>query len=277
MTLSAAALQTAVDFVRTRAPKFMGKIGVVASSGIAEFYTHLTATITIPYAEIPGVVASHVAGHASALVLGYYHDVPVICLQGRLHRYEGVPYSSIQLLMNLIKALGANIVIMTNVSGSLRAEVGPGELVAIHDHINFSVESPLAGPNDPKIGPRFLSMTHTYDLAVREQLKQIAQQQGTYLHDGVYIGVAGPQFETPAEIRMFRTWGADVIGSSTIPDVLFARHCGLRVAVVAAIVNLAAGMTSADLSHDHTLLEGAKCAHKMTHLILEYIQQLSAA
>lgn len=272
MSLSLVSVQAAIEFVQAQAPGFKAKVGVVASSGISEFSTHLTNTVSIPYANIPGVIAGQVAGHASKLVLGYYQNVPVICMQGRLHRYEGTPYRSIQILMNLIKGMGAEEVIITNVSGSLRRDIGPGELVAINDHINFSFDSPLAGPNDDSIGSRFVSMTNAYDVPMRRELQSIAQKQDFYLHEGVYIGVSGPHFETPAEIRLFQLFGADVVGMSTIPDVLFARHCGLRVAVLAAIVNLGAGMTAAELSHEHTLSEGAKCADKMTNLIFEYIK-----
>lgn len=273
MSLSSVSVQAAVEFVQAKAPGFKAKVGIVASSGISEFSNHLTQAISIPYSDIPGVTAGKVVGHASKLVMGYYHGVPVVCMQGRLHRYEGVSYRSIQILINLIKGLGADLVVITNVSGSLRRHIGPGELVAIHDHINFSFDSPLMGPNDDSVGPRFVDMTNTYDVKVRRVLQAIAKEQGVYLHEGIYIGVGGPHFETPAEIRMFQMLGGDVIGMSTIPDVLFARHCGLRVAVLSAIVNFGAGMTGEELSHEHTLSEGAKCADKMTNLILSYIER----
>ena len=267
-------IQAAIEFVKAKAPGFKATLGVVASSGLSEFSSLLTRSVVIPYQEIPGVIAGSVAGHASKLVMGYLGDVPVICLQGRLHRYEGASYRSMQILINLVKGLGADSIIITNVSGSLRASVGAGELVAINDHINFSFDSPLSGKNDDSVGPRFVSMTNTYDVDMRRRLSGIAHEQGFYLHEGVYIGVSGPHFETPAEIRMFQMLGGDVIGMSTIPDVLFAKHCGLKIAVLSAIVNLGAGMNvGEELSHEHTLDESAKCAGRLTNLIVEYIKR----
>ena len=272
---SPVSIQAAIEFVKARAPGFSAKLGIVASSGLSDFSTLLTRAVVIPYQEIPGVVAGSVAGHASKLVMGYLGDIPIVCLQGRLHRYEGAPYRSMQVLINLVKGLGADSIIITNVSGSLRASVGPGELVAINDHINFSFNSPLMGKNDDSVGPRFVSMTNTYDVQMNHVLKEIAHAQGFYLHEGVYVGVSGPHFETPAEIRMFQLLGGDVIGMSTIPDVLFAKHCGLKIAVLSAIVNLGAGMNAGEeLSHEHTLDESAKCAKRLTNLIVEYIKRV---
>ncbi len=268
-------IQAAIDYVKSKLPGFSAKLGVVASSALSDFSTLLKNAVVIPYQEIPGVIAGSVPGHGSKLVMGYLEGVPVVCLQGRLHRYEGAPYRSMQILMNLIKGLGADSVIITNVSGSLRAGVGAGELVVINDHINFSFDSPLAGKNDDTVGPRFVSMTNTYDIDMRRILSGIAHQQGFYLHEGVYVGVGGPHFETPAEIRMFQMLGGDVIGMSTIPDVLFAKHCGLKIAVLSLIVNLGAGMNpGVELSHEHTLEESAKAADRMTKLIVEYVRKI---
>lgn len=275
MTIASPTIQEAIDYVKSKYPGFTAKLGVVASSALSGFSNLLTKAVIIPYQEIPGVIAGTVPGHGSKLVMGYIDEVPVICLQGRLHRYEGAPYRSMQILINLVKGLGADSVIITNVSGSLRSHVGAGELVAINDHINFSFDSPLLGKNDDSVGPRFVSMTNTYDLSMRRALSSIASSQGFYLHEGVYIGVSGPHFETPAEIRMFQMLGADVVGMSTIPDVIFAKHCGLNLAVLSLIVNLGAGMNvSEELSHEHTLKESEKAADKMTQLIVEYIKRI---
>lgn len=268
-----ASIQQAIDYVKRHAPDFKARVGVVTGSGLSDFANHFEHKIAIDYSEIPGVVAGDVAGHDSRLVLGELDGVPVACLQGRLHRYEGIPYRSMQVLINLLKGVGCESVIITNASGSLRKEVGPGEIVAINDHINFSFESPLQGHNDAAVGPRFVSLTNTYDLTMRRDLGAIAQELGFTLHEGVYVGVSGPCFETPAEIRMFQIMGADVVGMSTIPDVVFAKHCGLKVAVLAAIVNLGAGITGEELSHEHTLAEGKKCADRMTALLRRYIKR----
>jgi len=268
-------IQEAIAYVKRHAPDFKAQIGVITGSGLSAFADKLDHRIAIEYSEIPGVVAGEVVGHSSRLILGEYAGVSVACLQGRLHRYEGIPYQSMQILVNLLKGVGCESVIITNASGSLREDVGPGELVAINDHINFSFDSPLQGPNDDAVGPRFVSLTNTYDQEMRDSFQALAKNMNVTLHEGVYLGVSGPCFETPAEIRMFRQLGGDVIGMSTIPDVMFAKHCGLKVAVLAAIVNLGAGMTGAELSHEHTISEGKKCEDRMTKLILEYIEQLS--
>lgn len=269
-------IQEAIAYVKRHAPDFKAQVGVITGSGLSAFADKLEHRIAIEYSEIPGVVAGDVVGHSSRLILGEYQGVSVACLQGRLHRYEGIPYRSMQILVNLLKGVGCDSVIITNASGSLREEVGPGELVMINDHINFSFDSPLQGPNDESVGPRFVSMTNTYDQGMRDDFHALAKSLEINLHEGVYVGVAGPCFETPAEIRMFKLLGGDVIGMSTIPDVVFARHCGLKIAVLAAIVNLGAGMTGAELSHEHTISEGKKCEDRMTKLILKYIEQYSS-
>lgn len=266
-------MQQAFDVVKEKAKGFKAKIGISTGNNLGELVDAINNPIYIPYTDIPGVVEGKVEGHTHArIVLGYIGDVPVACLQGRLHHYEGIPYHSIQILFNVLRYVGCDSVLIANASGSLREQVGPGEMVIINDHINLSFGSPLMGPNDESIGPRFVSLTNTYDEDLRDKLHMSANKLNYTLHEGVYIGVAGPMFETPAEIRMFRNMGADVVGMSTIPDVIFSRHCGLKVAVIAAIVNLASGITGKELSHDETLSESKKVSHKMTNLIQEYIK-----
>ncbi|MFN3235072.1 MAG: purine-nucleoside phosphorylase [Gammaproteobacteria bacterium] len=263
----------AIQKVREKAPDFTSRIGIITGSGLSELAETLSNTTHIPFEEIPGVEAGTVAGHHSELILGYLDDTPVACMKGRLHRYEGASYKSMQVLINLLKQLGCDSVIITNASGSLREDIGPGEIMLVNDHINLSFGSPLMGPNEDSIGPRFLSMSNVYDKTMREELTAIAESQGITLHEGVYMGVIGPMFETPAEIRAFRTLGADLVGMSTIPDVIFSRHCDLKVAVLAGITNLAAGITGEELSHDDTLREGKKIAGRLTSIIVEYIRK----
>jgi inosine/guanosine/xanthosine phosphorylase family protein len=266
-------LHKARKVVLKYAKGFRAEIGISTGNNLGELIDTIENPITIPYHKIPGVQQGKVAGHThSRIVLGHLNGVPIACLQGRLHRYEGLPYECTQILFNALKWLGCDSVLIANASGSLRENIGPGAMVAINDHINFSFGSPLMGPNDEAIGPRFVSMTNTYDQQMRKDLHQSALKLGFELHEGVYLGVAGPMFETPAEIRAFRQLGADVVGMSTIPDVIFSRHCGLKVAVIAAIVNLAAGITGQELSHEETLSESEKVSHKITALIKTYIQ-----
>lgn len=268
----------AFELIDSRIGGFKAKIGISTGSNLAQLVEAIEDPIFIPYDEIPGVVtAASVAGHTnSRIVLGMLEGVPVACLQGRLHRYEGIPYQSMQILFNVLKHVGCESILIANASGSLREEMGPGDLAVVSDHINFSFDSPLAGPNDEAIGPRFLSMTNTYDAEMRTQLKALGKSQGVELHEGVYVGVAGPMFETPAEIRMFRQLGADFVGMSTVPDVILSHHCGLKVAVIVAIVNLAAGIVEgAELSHEETLHQCAMASDKMTTLFRAYINTLA--
>jgi xanthosine phosphorylase len=269
-------MQTIIEQARQKvlehANGFHAKIGIITGSGLSEIADAMTETQVIPYQAIPGVQSGQVLGHASRLVMGKLAGVPVVCLKGRLHAYEGASYQSMQVLVNLVKALGCESVLITNASGSLREEVGPGEIVVINDHINFSFASPLMGPNDESVGPRFLSMTKTYDPYMQDALFECAKRLGFALHRGVYIGTAGPMFETPAEIRAFRLLGADVVGMSTIPDVILARHCGMRLAVISAITNYAAGITGEELSHEETLAQAKKLGKRMLSLVSDYVK-----
>ena len=195
-----------------------------------------------PYADLDGFRPGSVAGHAGALVLGRLGGQDVAIFAGRSHVYERIEAGAITTPVRTLKALGAELLVLTNAAGSLRSEVGPGSLVALSDHINLLGFNPLTGPNDDSVGPRFPSLARAYDPELRERLHAAADVLGTELHDGVYLAAAGPSFETPAEIRAFRTLGADLVGMSTVPEVIAARHAGLRVAAISAVTNLAEGM-----------------------------------
>jgi xanthosine phosphorylase len=253
-------------------PGFIPEIGLILGSGLGVIAEHMTDSTIIDYADIPGFPVSTIAGHSGKLHLGYLEGVPVACLQGRVHYYEGIDYKKLQTLIRSIKVLGADTLFLTNSSGSLREEVGVGEIVAIKDHINMQFHNPLVGTNDDGFGNRFFSMENAYDIDLRTRLKQAAANVETALFDGVYVGVLGPAFETPAEINAYRMLGADVVGMSTVADVLIARHCDLKVVALAAITNLAAGMHSEHLSHEVTL-KGAKIASdKMVKVVTEFVR-----
>lgn len=260
--------------LRRYAPNFTPEVGIILGSGLGAIAEQLTNPVTIPYQAIPGLNAGHVAGHASLLVMGYLQDVPVVCLKGRLHLYEGVSYESVRLLIRIVKFLGASTLIVTGAAGSLRPDMGAGEVMVIEDHINFHPGNPLAGPNDESIGPRFLGMENAYDADLRDQFIAVANRLAIPVHTGVYISLLGPSFETPAEIRAYRTLGADAVGMSVVPDVLIARHCGLNVLGVAAITNLAAGLSKEKLTHEGTLQFGELTARKLTKLIPEFVRGL---
>lgn len=257
-------------------PGFHAKVGLILGSGLGPIAEQITDATIIDYADLPGFPVSSVKGHGGKLYLGFLKGVPVACLQGRAHHYEGVDYHKMRTLVRSLKVLGCESLLVTNSSGSLRREVGVGEVVAITDHINMQFHNPLVGPNDDEFGDRFVGMEDAYDPQLRQQLHEAANKQNITLHEGIYIGVLGPSFETPAEIRAYRTLGADVVGMSTVADVIIARHCGLKVITLSAITNLAAGMHSEQLSHEVTL-QGAKiAADKMIRIINEFmtLQQL---
>lgn len=237
------------------------KIGVVLGSGLQSFAEQLTDAVTIQYQELPGFPELTVAGHDGELVIGELNGHPIACLSGRTHFYEGDRTSEMKTMIRTLRLLGCDIFVNTNASGSLREDTPPGELMVVKDHINFSFRNPLVGPNDADFGPRFFSMENVYDPELIHLCCQAANKLHIPIQQGVYLGVLGPNFETPAEIRAFRTLGADCIGMSTVPDTLIAAHCGMKVLCIAAISNYASGMHEVPLSHEETLA-GAKIAVK---------------
>lgn len=269
-------IQDAVSAIRKFAPNFNAKVGMILGSGLGAIAEQLTNPITIPYQAIPGLMASGVSGHASLMVLGYFNDIPVVCMKGRLHRYEGASYESIGLLVRLIKQMGASSVVITAAAGSMREEVGPGEVMMITDHINFQPGNPLVGHNDESIGPRFVSLENAYDEGLRDNFAKVATRLNIPLYEGTYISLLGPSFETPAEIRAYRSLGADAVGMSVVSEVILARHCGLRVLGVAAITNLAVGLSQEKVTHEMTLQFADVAARKLTKLIPEYIKGLAS-
>jgi xanthosine phosphorylase len=266
----------AAEIIRRRAAQ-APRVALVLGSGLgglAELIEHGTA---IPYAELPGFPVSTVQGHAGELVLGSLAGVPVACLRGRAHYYEGKGVDVMTAAIRALKLAGAELLLLTNAAGSLRPEVGPGQLVAITDHINLLPGNPMVGPNDERFGPRFFSVANAYDAAQRVRLHAVATELGIALSDGVYLACSGPSFETPAEIRMMRIMGADTVGMSTVPEVITARHCGLTVAAVSVVTNLAEGMSDAVLSHDHTMKYAAEGAVDLQRLILGFLARYPAA
>lgn len=256
---------------------FTPKVGMILGSGLTSLAEQITNPVSIPYQAIPGLQGGSVSGHASLLVMGQLNGVPIVCLRGRLHLYEGVGYEAIRTLVRIVEKLGATSFIITCAAGSLREEVGPGDLMMITDHINFHPGNPLAGPNDETIGPRFVGLEDAYDLHLQDIMTSAAERINIPLYKGVYISTLGPSFETPAEIRAFKQWGADAVGMSVVPEVILARHCGMRVVCVAAITNAAAGMSAEKITHEGTLQQGEVAARKLIKLIPEFIKEMSSA
>jgi len=264
----------AAQAIAERAPGIHPRLGLMLGSGLGELAERLGDRVAIPYGELPGFHVGGLAGHAGALVLGRLAGQDVAIFSGRWHVYEGIEGGAITTPVRTLKALGAEILILTNAAGSLRPEAGPGSLVCLSDHINMLGFNPLIGPNDDAAGPRFPSLRAAYDPELRTRLHAAADALGTPLHDGVYLAVAGPSFETPAEIRAFRTLGADLVGMSTVPEVIAARHAGLRVAAISAVTNLAEGMGGEELSHEQTLRVAKEGAARLGPLIERFLEDL---
>ncbi len=251
------------------------RVGVILGSGLGAVADDVENPRTIGYEELPGFPRPTVEGHAGQVVLGTLAGVPVAVLQGRAHLYEGGPIEEIRAPVRWLKTQGAEILVQTNAAGSLRAEVGPGSLMAITDHINLTGTNVLIGPNDDSIGPRFPSMGKAYDPELLAQLRAAAAQLGVALAEGVYTGWSGPAFETAAEIRAIRILGGDAVGMSTVHETTVARHCGLRVAAISAITNLAEGMGDVPLSHEQTLADAARAAQDLVRLLRAFIAGLA--
>ena len=252
--------------IAERAPR----LGIILGSGLGAVAEALEDPQVISYADLPDFPQPSVHGHAGTLALGTLAGVPVACLQGRRHVYEGGDPGAMRGPVRALKEAGAEALFVTNAAGSLNAEVGPGSRMAISDHINMLGVNPLTGPNDDAIGPRFPSLRDAYDPELRAALHETAAALGIALAEGVYLATAGPSFETPAEIRAFRTLGADAVGMSTVPEVILARHAGLRVVAVSAITNLAEGMGGEALSHEQTLRYANQAAGDLTRLIIDF-------
>ena len=251
------------------------RVGVVLGSGLGAVGDAVENAVVIPYRELPGFPTPTVAGHAGQAVLGVIGGVVVAVFQGRAHLYEGGDPDALRTPVRALRAAGASTLILTNAAGSLRPEVGPGSLMAITDHINLTGANLLIGPNDDEVGPRFPSLRDAYDPRLLDELRAAATDTEVDLAEGVYLAVTGPSFETPAEIRAYRTLGADAVGMSTVQETILARHSGLRVAAISVITNFAEGMSDEPLSHEQTLRDAQRAAGNLTRLLLDFIPRCS--
>jgi xanthosine phosphorylase len=267
--------RTVVDVIRARVPGFTPRVGLVLGSGLGGIAAAIENATAIDYADLPGFPRPGTEGHAGRLVLGRLGGVDVACLQGRVHLYEGVPAAAVNLLPRTLKALGCEILILTNAAGSLRPEIEPGSIVLIEDHLNLLGHNPLVGPNDAAVGVRFPDMTEVYDRGLRARAQAVAARLGVPLRAGVYLATLGPSFETPAEIRAFRALGAELVGMSAVPEAISARHCGLKVLGFSIVTNLAAGLTDQTLSHEQTLAVATQAAERLQCLLLGLLEELA--
>lgn len=268
----------AVAIIKKRAPNFVPKVGIILGSGLGAISNEIQNAVIIPYSDLPNfsVDDSTVAGHSNLLHLGILKGVPVACLEGRSHTYEGI-LPAIEVLRTTIrtlKLLGCEIMLTTNAVGSLRKEVGPGSLVAVKDQINFLFSNPLIGTNDDEFGERFVSMDNAYDAKLREKMLAVAKKINIPMTEGVFLATSGPTFETHAEIRAFKILGADLVGMSTVHETILARHCGMKVVTVSTVTNLAAGLSDEILSHDNVLKMGKLNSENLAKLFLAFIAEL---
>lgn len=257
--------------IRARRPDFSPEIALILGSGLGDLASLITDAEIIKYSDIAGFPTSKVSGHAGQFVLGVLHGRKVICMQGRVHLYEGYSPSVIAQIIRTFKLLGVRYLVVTNAAGSLNLERPAGSIMLISDHINLSGFNPLMGPNDDNSGPRFPDMSNAYDADLRTLAHQVAAEENIAISDGVYLMVSGPNFETAAEVRAFARLGADAVGMSTVPEVIAAVHCGIKVLGFSVITNLATGLAANPLSHQETLsaAEGAsvRLANLLNHII----------
>lgn len=269
--------KTPVSFITQKKPGFQAEIGLILGSGASDLAQHIQDPTILNYDQLDQFPKLSVEGHKGQLVLGYLNTIPVACCCGRVHFYEGAQADQFKTMVYTLKHLGCKTLILTNASGSLHKTMIPGQLVIIKDHINLQGFNPLIGTNDDQIGPRFVAMDSAYDPKLRKILKHHAKQLSIPIQEGVYLAVSGPTFETPAEIKAFKRLGADLVGMSTVPEVIVAKHCGLRVTALACISNLASGMSNTPITHEMTLHFGRLGSKNLARLVIASIAELAAS
>ena len=252
------------------------RIGLVLGSGLGGFADELAQAVRVPYANIPFFQQSTAIGHAGHMVIGLAENVPVAIMQGRVHLYEGYTAQQVAFPMRVFGRMGVQAVILTNAAGGINLEYKQGALVGISDHINLQGQNPLVGPNHERFGLRFPDMTQAYWKPYREIALKAAQTLGLHLYQGIYAGLLGPSYETPAEIRYLRTIGADLVGMSTIPEVIVARHMGMRVLAISCVTNMAAGILDQPLSHLEVLETAERVRGDFTALLRVVIKEIAA-
>jgi len=266
----------AAAVIAARAPGREPKLGIVLGSGLGGLAARIDDAIAIDYRDLPGFPVPSVEGHAGRLVIGRLGGTEVACLQGRVHLYEGHPARAVVPLVRTLRLIGCDLYLATNAAGALDVDAKPGSLMLIVDHINLQGSNPLVGANDEAFGPRFPPMTGAYDAELCARLRADARALGIALREGVYMALVGPCFETPAEIRAWQRLGANAVGMSTVPEVIVARHCGMRCAAISVLTNLGAGLADEHLSHEQTLAFAAKAAGDLERLVERFASGIGA-
>lgn len=253
------------------------KIALILGSGLGALADELDDAQTIPYEKIPGFPVSQVEGHAGCLVFGSLDGVDVVVMKGRAHYYEGWTMQEVTFPIRVFSLLGIDHLVVTNSAGGADPDYQPGNLMIISDHLNFTGDNPLRGPNEDEFGPRFPDMTDPYDEELRLIMRQVAQRRGVPIREGIYAGMAGPTYETPAEVQMVRQCGGDAVGMSTVPEVIVANHCGIKVAGVSCITNMAAGLSAQKLSHDEVKETADRVRETFVGVIREFVTTLGGS
>jgi purine-nucleoside phosphorylase len=272
----------AAAFLRARWGAVSPRIGIVLGSGLGAVADAVAGAVTVPYAEIPHFPQSTVEGHSGRIVAGMLGGTPVVAMQGRVHFYEGYSPLEVTFPMRVLGALGVHAVILTNAAGGIAQGLQVGQLVALRDHINFMGWNPLVGANETRFGYRagaglrFFDMTKAYSERLRALARAAAAEEGFALDEGVYLAVSGPSFETPAEIRAFRALGATLVGMSTVPETIVARHMGLEVLGLSCVTNLAAGLGGSELSHEEVFAAGRKVELRLAGLLTRLVPVMAA-
>jgi len=267
-------LMNAAEAIR-KITDFIPQIGLVLGSGLGNYADKLRVVAEISYEEIPDFPVSTVAGHAGKYVFGYIDEIPVVCMRGRVHCYEGYKVEDVVFPIRVMGMLGIRILFLTNAAGGINAAFSAGDLMLITDHVSVFAPNPLIGENCDELGVRFPDMSRVYDLELQRRIRQVAANRKYLLREGVYVQLTGPSFESPAEIRMLRTLGCDAVGMSTAVEAIAANHMGIRVCGLSCISNLAAGMTDNPLTHEEVKEAGEKTAPIFAALVTESIRSFA--
>ncbi|MCR5800048.1 MAG: purine-nucleoside phosphorylase [Lachnospiraceae bacterium] len=252
---------------------FVPKVAIVLGSGLGDYANDIRVVCEIDYHDIEGFPVSTVPGHAGKFIFGYVGEVPVVCMKGRVHYYEGYPISDVVLPTRLMKLMGAEILFLTNASGGLNPEFNAGDFMMLTDHVSVFAPNPLIGANIDELGTRFPDMTHVYDEDLRNIIEETAKENNIKLQKGVYAQLTGPSFESPAEIRLLRTLGVDAVGMSTVVEAIVANHMGMKICCISCVCNLAAGMTENPLTHEEVQAAANEAAPKFKKLLTESVKR----
>ena len=253
---------------------FVPKVALVLGSGLGDYANDIQVSAIVPYQDIEGFPVSTVPGHKGQFVFGYVKDVPVVCMQGRVHYYEGYPIADVVLPIRLMKLMGAEILFLTNAAGGLQDDMTAGDFMLIKDHISCFAPNPLIGENIEELGTRFPDMTGVYDYELQRIIRKNASVKGILIKEGVYAQLTGPSFESPAEIQMLKRLGVDAVGMSTVVEAITAKHMGMRICGISCICNLAAGISEKPLSHEEVQQAGAEAAPYFKALVTSCVEDM---